>query len=136
MGKVHSTNYVNALILPSEDCKARESMAPPKPGTVGAMQYEMIAEAPYGLTSDDLLVAITGARKEIPKDEWGALRDEIFSKGQPCLRASALVKSLGWAVHHDEAARVALVAIGSDRFDELMADGAVEKVKGMRSKRA
>lgn len=128
----HSTNYTNTLILPSQDCKAIAKM-PAKPGSVAGLQYEMLGRTP--LTSDDLLVAVTAARREIPKDEHDALRADLFSRGQPCLRASPLVKTHGWAVHHDADAKVTLIDPTSEQFAELMADDSVTKVNGMKSRR-
>lgn len=132
---MHTTNYVDTLILPSEDCRATEALVPTKAGSVAMMQYERLLE-PYALDSDTLLVAITGTRREVPQGEWADLRAEIFSKGQACLRTSPLVKSHGWALHHDGSAKVALVDPASKRFTELMDDTRVFKVKGMRSSRA
>lgn len=133
---MHTTNYTNTLILPAEDCGATQSTAPARPGTVADMQFSVLEAAPYAVTSDDLLVHVTASRRNVPVDEQDALRAELFSKGQPCLRASPLVKTLGWAVHHDADAQVALVPVGSDRFKTLVSDGAVTKVHGMRNKRA
>lgn len=136
MGRVHTTNYANTLILPAEDCKAKVAQTNPKAGTVGAILYEMLLDAPYSMTGDDLLVAVTGLRKGIPQDEWPDLRAEIFSKGQPCLRASPLVKTMGWAVHHNASQHVGLVEVNSPEFQGLVEDETVTKTFGMRNKRA
>jgi len=132
---MHSTNYCNTLILVSEDCKATTGTIPPRPGTVAAMQYQMISAAPYAMTSDDLLVTITGQRREVPEEEIDALREEIFSKGQPCMRTSPLVRTYGWGVHHDAQGRVALVAKDCAEYDRLADDPGVTKVRGMKSRR-
>lgn len=132
---MHTTNYVDTLILPSEDCKSLVAKVPIKVGTVAMLQYERLLDG-YALDSDTLLVAVTGLRRDVPKDEWAALRAEIFSKGQACLRASPLVKTYGWALHHDADGKVALVDPTSERFVELMENTRVFKVKGMRSSRA
>ena len=128
----HSTNYTNALILPSEDCKA-VAKVPTKQGSVAALQYDLLSGG--GMTSDDLLVAVTAIRRDVPQDEEDALRDEIFSKGQPCLRASPLVKTHGWAAYHDADAQVSLVDPTSEHFATLMQDSKIAKVKGMKSRR-
>lgn len=134
MPKVHSTNYTNTLIMPAPDCK--EVAAPPKnAGTVGAMQFDRLAD-PYQLTGDDLLVAVTAARREIPQDEIDDLRDALFSKGQPCLRASSLVKSLGWALHYDGEGKIALIDPASVRCADLLVDPTIAQLQGMRNKRA
>ena len=100
------------------------------------MLYERIADAPYTLESDDLLSTVAALRKEIPIDEHALFRAEFFSKGQACLRASPLVKSFGWAVHHNSDAKIALIDPASARFAELSHDASIKQVTGMRNKRA
>ena len=133
--KVHSTNYTNVLITPSEDCKAAFSMFPAKAGTIGAMQFDMLHAAPYTMTGDDLLIAVLATRKEIPKEDWADLRAEVFSKGQPCMRLSPLVKTMGWALHHDADSKIAVIDVGTKAYSALMADDSVQKISGMRNKR-
>ena len=134
--KVHSTNYTDVLITPSPDSPATLGPVVPKAGTIGAMQYDMLVDAPYAMTSDELIVAVLATRKDIPKDEWPAFRSEYFSKGQPCLRVSPLVKTMGWALHHDSESRVALVDVASAKYRDLVGDDDVRKIHGMRNKRA
>lgn len=133
---MRTTNYQHTLILPSPDCGARCAIAPEKPDTVVAMQYERLSAHPYFYTSDDLQFGIHVDRRGIAEDEQGAARMEYFSKGQACLRASPLIKSLGWALHHDGEGRVALVDPDSEQFAALMADDTITKRFGLRSKRA
>lgn len=133
---MHSTNYTDTLILPSDDCRTDVALEPPKEGSVGKMLFDRITAAPYSLSSDDLLSTVAALRKEIPEDEHTLFRAEYFSKGQACLRASTLVKSFGWAVHHNSDAKIALVDPASERFEELLADARQTKVKGMRNSRA
>lgn len=134
--KRHSTNYINALILPAPDCPAATAGIPAKPGSIAALQYHYIRDAPYVHTSDDVISAVQAARKNIPEDEIDDFRTVYFSKGQPCMRASPLTKTLGWAIHHDANARVALVDPASGRFAELVADPAIKTYPAMRNKRA
>lgn len=131
---MHSINYTNTLITMAEDCPAATARAPEKPGTVAALQYEMLAAAPYKLTSDDLLVEVEARRKGA--SDKAALRAALFSKPQACLRASPLVKTYGFGLHHDGQSRVALIPAESPRYAELLADPAVKKRPGMRSARA
>lgn len=134
--KTHSINYTDVLITPSPDSPATLGPAVPKAGTIGAMQYDMLADAPYAMTSDELIVAVLATRKGLGRDDWPDFRAEYFSKGQPCLRVSPLVKTMGWALHHDENSRVALVDVASARYHDLLADDGVRKIHGMRNKRA
>lgn len=133
---MHTTNYTDTLILPSPDCRAEASIAPDKPGSIAALQHQFLIDAPYGLTSDDLLVAVTAVRRGLDPEAHATLRAELFAKGQPCLRASPLVKSLGWAIHHDGNSRISLIPQHSPRLAALVADPAVTKTLGMRSSKA
>jgi len=132
---MHTINYQNTLILVATDCAATHGTAPTKPGTVAALQYEMLRDAPYALTSDDLLVAVEAVRRGIGTDEHEALRAEIFAKPQACLRASPLVKTYGWGLHHDDLGRVALVGCDTSDYARMAADPALAKAPGMRSRR-
>lgn len=133
---MHSINYQNTLILVATDCAATQGTVPTKPGTVAALQYQMLRDAPYALTSDDLLVAVEAQRRGIPDDEQAALRAEIFAKPQACLRASPLVKTYGWGLHHDAQSRVALIGCDTADYARMAADPDLAKAPGMRSKRA
>ncbi|SHJ12865.1 DUF6157 family protein [Wenxinia saemankumensis] len=131
---MHSTNYRDTLILPADDCRAM-AKAPDKPGSVAALQYDMLMSAPYGHTSDDLLAAVTGIRRGLSEADLPALRDELFSKGQPCLRASPLMKTHGWAAHFDGSGRIALLDPTSDEVEDLAKREDITVLRGMRSKR-
>ena len=131
----HTTNYCDTFIVVSPDCPSMEGIVPPKPGTVAAMQYERLMAKPYSMTSDELLFGVFADRNEIPAKERGAARAEFFSKGQPCMRSSPLVKTYGWGVHHDGKERVAIYALGSPKYAELAKGKAGTVVAGMRSKR-
>jgi hypothetical protein len=132
---VHSTNYTDTLILPSEDCRAEAATPPAKAGTVAALQFEMLSAAPYVLTSDDLLIAVEARRKSVAEADLPALSAAFHARGQACLRASPLVKSHGWALHHDSQSRVALVDPSSEAFAQISCDPSVTQVRGMRNRR-
>ncbi|MBL7707381.1 MAG: hypothetical protein JNM21_17690 [Taibaiella sp.] len=136
--KVHTTNYQNTLITPADDSKAVSAVMPPlkeEKKTIANLQFEMIYNEPYKYTSDEVLFEIYRKRKGAEHDLVAEDRKAFFSKGQPCLRTSALAKQYGWGIHHDEEGRVALVAMESDDFTELMADPGVKKVKAMKTSR-
>ena len=128
-----STNYYNTLITPSDDSKAEHAIVPERPGTVATLQYELLAGAPYGMTSDDLIWRVHVLRGGAA--DTAEARASFFSRGQPCLRASPMVRSYGWGVHHDAEGRVALVARESPDFTRLLADPGIAKRPGMRSAR-
>jgi hypothetical protein len=133
-----TTNYRGTLIQVADDCPVDEAEQPPGgiAPTVAALQYALIAEHPYELTSDDVLFEVYAIRKSIPAEERSEARVTFFARDQACLRSSPLGKRYGWGIHHDGDGRVALVPLGSDDYDALAADPAVKQVKAMRSKRA
>lgn len=133
---MHTTNYFNTLIEVSGDCPARSGKVPGRVGTVALLQYRFLSERPYAFTSDELLAAVGAERQGRDVDEWEAVRAELFSRPQACLRASPLVKSFGWGLHHDGEGRVTLVDSAGPEYQRLKADPSVTKVPGMRSKRA
>jgi len=136
MPSVHSTNYFNTLILASPDCTATVGTVPQKPGTVAAIQYEMLSASPYQMTSDDLLLAVEARRKGVKRDKLPAFKKVFFSQPHACLRGSPLVKSYGRGIHHDANGRVALVGCETGQYKTLVDDPNVKKVAGMRSRRA
>jgi hypothetical protein len=133
---MHTTNYYDTLILPSPDTTATAAQTPAKPDTVAGMTYQRLADSPYAFTSDDIIFGVQADRHDIPEGERGPARMEYFSRGQACLRSSPLVKTMGWALHHNGQGRVALVDPASEAFDRLMADDNVTKRPGLRSRRA
>lgn len=132
-----TTNCINTLIEPAEDCPATESTVPGERGgqpTVALMQYQMLDGRPYQYDSDDVLFTVYARRKGLqPSPEH---RAEYFAKGQPCFRASPLTKQFGWCVHSNAEGKIALVAQGSEDHVRLATDDSVKKVRAMRSKRA
>lgn len=136
--KVHTTNYQNTLITPADDTKALTAVMPPlkqEKKTIANLQFELIYNEPYKYTSDEVLFEVYMQRKGPEHDPVAEERRAFFSKGQPCLRTSALAKQYGWGIHHDAGGRVALVAMESNDYQALMDDPAVKKVKAMKSAR-
>lgn len=136
--KTHSTNYFNTFIEVAEDTKANSGVIPTdkagKP-TIATMQFDMVANNPYKFTSDDVFFSVYARRKEIIESELKQAREEFFSKGQPCFRASPLTKNYGWGVHSNAEGKVALYALGSDEYENFINDPTIKKVKAMKSKR-
>lgn len=135
--KTHTTNYFNTLILPAEDCPVAFSEAPPVKNvpSVASLQLDLIYENPYRFSSDDVLFTIFADRNQIPESERQEARTDFFSKGQACMRASALTKRYGWAIHSDKNGKIALIDTASEEYAKLSKDNAVEKVRAMRSKK-
>lgn len=136
--KKHTTNYFNTLVEVADDCPVEQSEIPPIRGekrSVANMQYDILSEAPYKYTSDEIFFTIFAKRKDVVDSELENAREQFFSKGQPCFRASPLTKRYGWGVHSDTNGKVALVARESDVYEALQKDDTIKKVKAMRSKR-
>jgi hypothetical protein len=140
---VHTTNCFDTFIQVAEDCPARtgeEPRARARNPTVAGLQYRMIAEAPYTYTSDDVIFATSAPGRQLDakatKKARSHARDEFFSKGQACLRASGLGKRFGWGVHADAEGRVAIYAVDSKRYQALARDPDIKQVRAMRTKRA
>jgi hypothetical protein len=137
---VHTTNYYDTFIEIAEDCPTAAAEVPPrregKPPTVANLHFDLVADAPYARTSDDVIFTTHAVRAGITDADLAAARDQFFSKGQACLRASPLAKRYGWGIHHDAKGRIALVPAGSEEYDRLAADPAITHLKAMRSKRA
>ena len=98
--------------------------------------YRLLSERPYELTSDDLLFEVHAIRQNIEPPERTAQREAFFTKPQACLRSSPLAKRYGWGFHHDGQGRVALVPLGSTRYQELSEDSSLTQLRAMRSRRA
>ena len=130
-----STNYTDTFIAVSPDCPATTGDASPKPGSIAALQLELLQARPYGLTSDDLLFEVHARRYAIADADKPAARAAFFAKPQACLRASPLVKKHGWGVHHDGEGRIAAYAVDSDAYGALAARGDLKQTVGMRSAR-
>lgn len=133
---MHTTNYAKTFITVSGDCPAKEAATPPKPDSVAGMQLSLLLAVPYAMTSDDLLFAVHARRAGIGEADLASGRAAFFSKPMACLRASPLVKTYGWGVHHDAAGRIAAVPLGGADYAALAADPDMKVVAGMRSKRA
>lgn len=132
----HTTNYENTFIAIADDCPAAIGEIPPLKGaakTVANMQFDMVIDNPYKYTSDDVLFGVYAARNAVPKNELEEARARFFSKGQPCLRASALTKRYGWGVHSDEDGKIALYACETKEYKRLLADKKLKVVKAMKS---
>ena len=134
--KVHTTNYFNTFITVADDTKASSGEIPPQKGeekTMANLQFEMIAEHPYKFTSDDVLFQCYAGKNQLAKKDLAKAREEFFSKGQPCLRASPLTKRYGYGVHHDQEGRVALFGRETEEYKAFENDKNLKVVKAMKS---
>ena len=134
--KVHTTNYENTFIQASEDCPSTIGEIPQIKGdtkTIAAAQFEIISKNPYKFTSDDVLFQVFADRNDLTKSEYAAARDQFFSKGQACLRASPLTKRYGWGIHNDKNGKIALYGIETAEYQKFLKDENLKLVKAMRT---
>lgn len=136
--KVHSTNYSNTFIVIADDCPVSNGEVPPLKGdskTAANIQFEMISRHPYQYTSDDILFQVFADKNDLTKAEYKKAREDFFSKGQPCFRASPLTKRYGWGVHYNKDGKMAIYSAGTAEYKKLMNDKTLQLLKAMKSKK-
>jgi len=101
--------------------------------TVAEMQFELIVKNPYKFTSDDVFFQVYADRNDLTKSEYKAAREQFFSKGQPCFRASPLTKRYGFGVHSDKDGKVAIFGKETKEYQQFLNDTTIKKVKAMRT---
>jgi len=134
--KLHTTNYTNTFIEIADDCPISNGEIPPQKGeakTVANIQFEMISKNPYIFTSDDILFQVFADKKDLTKSEYKEAREQFFSKGQPCFRASPLTKRYGWGVHYDKDGKMAIYGADSVEYKKLSKDKNLKVIKAMKS---
>lgn len=142
MAKQHTTHYVDTFIAVAADCPASEGTPPRVTATrsVALRTFELLRDEPYVHISDDVVFGVYADRNSIAKRDRPKARRAFFSKGQACLRASALGKRYGWGIHFDSQGRIALHGAETAEYRELAKgrapDGRAVTVKqAMRSAR-
>jgi Family of unknown function (DUF6157) len=134
--KTHTTNYQNTFIAIADDCPITIGEVPPQKGdtkTAAKIQFDLIYKNPYKYTSDDVLFQVFADKNDLVKSEIKAARENYFSKGQPCFRASPLTKRYGWGVHNDKDGKIAIYAADSVEYKKMLADKNLKVVKAMKS---
>ena len=135
---MHSTNYSDTFIAIAEDSTAAQGVPPPEKEdnpSVASRTWRMIFEQPHVHTSDDVIFSVWADRQGIPESNRAVAREQFFSKGRACLRASDLGKKYGWGIHHDHDGRVAVYGRETDEYREFVATGEVTTLTSMRSSR-
>ena len=131
-------NYYDTLIEVAVDCPATEAQVPQARGakkTKAVVEYELLVEHPYTYTEEDIAFEVYAVLHEIPKAIWPAERKKFLSKSHPHLRVSALAKRYGWGVHNNTDGKIALIAVESAQYKQLMNDPRTTKIKAFRSTR-
>jgi hypothetical protein len=135
--KTHTTNYFDTFIEVADDCKAEKGEAPPlkKEKTAANIQFDLISRHPYQYTSDDVLFRVFAEKSDLTASQLKEAREQFFSKGQPCFRASPLTKRYGWGVHSNSEGKIALYGCDTPGYKRLAADKSLTVVKAMKSSR-
>lgn len=135
--KTHTTNYFDTFIEVAEDTKATNGTKPPIKAnkTAAELQYELLANQPYGCSSDDVLFQVFALRNDLTESEHEKARQDFFSKGQPCFRASPLTKTYGFGVHSNTEGKIALYGRETPEYQKMVDDPTIKKVKAMKSSR-
>ena len=135
---MHTTNYFNTFIEVADDCTAAAVAEPPRKGTeptAANIQYELLVNNPYEYTSDDVLFQVHAIKNKFDPDDLAIAREQFFSRGQPCFRASPLPKRYGWGVHSNADGRIAIYPVESEEYARLAGDKTLCHLKAMRSRR-
>ncbi len=134
-------SYKETFITIAPDCPVNHSEVPvsnraKKPAHL--IQYELLTEYPYQFNHEELVFEVylrkeglEGATTSERKELW----KQLFSKGHPCLRASALTKRYGFGAHYNEQGKIALYPMESMEYETFVNDKAYKKLAGMKSKR-
>jgi hypothetical protein len=132
-------NYYDALIEVAEDSPATAARVPQARGgwkTKAVVEYELLAKRPYTYIEEDFAFEVYTMLHDIPKAERPAERKKFLSKGHPHLRVSPLAKRYGWGLHNNAEGKIALIAVESQEYKQLLKDRHTAKVKAFRSTRA
>jgi Family of unknown function (DUF6157) len=134
--KTHTTNYFNTFIEVADDCPTQigeTPLAKSKQKSVAEMQFELVANHPYRFTSDEVFFQVYADKNDVPSAEYAQAREQFFSKGQPCFRASPLPKRYGFGVHSDAEGKVAIYGRETEDYQRFLQNDQVKKVKAMRT---
>ncbi len=132
-------NYYDTLIEVADDCPVTEAQVPRTRGakkTKALVEYELLVNRPYKYTEEDIAFETYAVLHEIPKAIWLEERKQFLSKGHPHLRVSGLPKRYGWGIHNDSEGKIALIAVESPLYTQLLNDPGITKIKAFRSSRA
>ncbi len=136
--KIHSTNYFDTFIEIADDCPALTGEIPPIKAdskTAANIQYDLIKKNPYKYTSDDILFLIFADKNDLIRQEYKKSRDQFYSKGQPCLRASPLTKRYGWGIHYNKEGKIAIYGCDTQAYLNFIKNKEITILKAMKSKK-
>jgi len=135
--------YKDTFISVADDTRAQKGMKPEARGqkqTIPEIEYKLLKDHPYTLTQEELtfrthLIRQGIAHDKLAEDERNEAWNALFTKGQPCLRASSLTKNKGWGAHFNNEGKVAIYAMESAKYRQLNQNKSLKQLKAMRSSR-
>lgn len=136
IGKIHTTNYYNTFIEVAQDCPVDFGELPKGKGkhkTVVELQYEILIKNPYCFTSDEVIFNVFAVRNDIVDSEYEKAKNQFFSKGQACFRASPLCKRYGFGIHSNGEGKIALYGRETEAYEQFLNNPKIKKVKAMRT---
>lgn len=134
--KIYTTNYKDTFIEVADDCPTAVGEIPPTKGdakSVANIQFDILSNNPYKFSSDDVLFQVYAERNGLTKNELEKAREQFFSKGQACFRASPLTKRYGWGIHSNKEGKVALFGSETEEYKKLSKDKTLKIVKALKS---
>ncbi len=134
-------SYKDTFITVAPDCPVNKSEIPvstrvKKP--LHIIQYELLTQNPYKFDHRELVFEVYLIREgleNISETERKEVWEKLFSKGHPCLRASALTKRYGFGAHYDKNGKIAIYPMESDQYQEFVNNKSIKKLAGMKRKR-
>ncbi|WP_026702596.1 DUF6157 family protein [Salibacterium aidingense] len=130
-------NYYNTFIVIAEDSPVQKAVIPSsrrqKP-TLAEVEYELLKEHPKKWTQEEFQFEAHMRHKNIPEEKRASAKMEYDKKSHACMRASALPKKFGWGLYFDGKGKVELVAVDSERYNQLVGTQGLKIVKAMKSK--
>ncbi|PID82104.1 MAG: hypothetical protein CSB16_03010 [Clostridiales bacterium] len=134
-------SYKDTFITVAPDCPVDKSEIPvstraKKP--LHIIQYELLTENPYKFDHNELVFEVYLIREgleNISETERKEVWEKLFSKGHPCLRASALTKRYGFGAHYDKNGKIAIYPMESDQYQKFVKNKSIKKLAGMKRKR-
>lgn len=130
--------YKNTFIKVAKDCPVSKSEIPVSKRAVvpiHVFQYELLSKFPYKFGHEELVFEVHLKRQGLPENlsdsEAEEIWERLFSKGHPCMRASALTKRYGFGVHYDEDGKIALYPMESEAYAAFLKNTQVEKITAM-----
>ncbi len=130
--------YTNTFITVAEDCPTTAAQNPARGNdtqTRAEIEFDLLKGNPYTHTHLEFTHLVHTRHKEQSGD-MPKTYDDFHAKGQPCMRASVLVKRFGWGAHYDAKGRIAIYGLDSADYVNFCDDSETKLLKGMRNKRA